>query len=74
MLNSINDYSNHNIIGVVSPGLIEPTSKISGSTDKIKVVHNFNNDVKIKSDAEEEIFIDKDTLIKTNNPEGIEGV
>ena len=67
-------YSNHNIIGVVSPGLIEPTSKISGSTDKIKVVHNFNNDVKIKSDAEEEIFIDKDTLINTNNPEGIEGV
>lgn len=67
-------YSNHDNICIVSPGLIEPTSKISGRTDNIKVVHNFNNAIKIESDAEEEIFIDKDTLINTNNPNGIEGV
>lgn len=56
-------YSNYNHVAVVSPDLIEPTSKISGTKNNIALVHNLCNYDDIKRNAEKDLIIDKDTVI-----------
>ena len=67
-------YNEYDNVAVVSPDLIEPTSKISGRRDNIKIVHNINNYEKIKENGEKELKTDKNTEIVTDNPNGISGV
>ena len=56
-------YSNYDHVAVVSPDLIEPTSKISGTKNNIALVHNLCNYDDIKRNAEKDLIIDKDTVI-----------
>ena len=56
-------YSNYNHVAVVSPDLIEPTSKISVTKNNIALVHNLCNYDNIKRNAEKDLIIDKDTVI-----------
>lgn len=56
-------YSNYNHVAVVSPDLIEPTSKISGTKNNIALVHNLCNYDNIKRNAEKDLIIDKDNVI-----------
>ena len=67
-------YSNYDNVVVVSPELIEPTSKINQKKDNIKVVHNLCNHEDIKERGEKEIEINKNSIVTTSNPAGIEGV
>ncbi|WP_304093798.1 glycosyltransferase [Methanobrevibacter ruminantium] len=59
---------------LVSPTLIEPTSQISGRTDNLKIVHNINTYKKIQENSKKDIYINHNTEIITNHPEGIIGV
>lgn len=67
-------YSNYDNVVVVSPELIEPTSKISKKRDNIKIVHNLCNYEEIIEKGEKEIAINKNSIVTTSNPCGIEGV
>ena len=67
-------YSNYDNVVVVSPELVEPTSKIGGKRDNIKVVHNLCNYEDIKEKGEKEIEINKNSIVTTSNPWGIDGV
>ncbi|MCQ2964230.1 MAG: CDP-glycerol glycerophosphotransferase family protein [archaeon] len=67
-------YNSYNNVVVVSPDLIEPTSKISGRTDKIKLVHNINNFNEIKNNASKDIILDDNTTITCYDPKGVEGI
>lgn len=67
-------YSNQNTVAIVSPDLMEPTSKISQRKDNIRVVHNLNDYEKIISNSKKDMEMDKNTLYVTNNPRGIGGV
>ena len=67
-------YNSYNNVVVVSPDLIEPTSKISGRTDNIKLVHNINNFNEIKNNASKDIILDDNTTITCYDPKGIEGI
>lgn len=62
-------YSNYDHVAVVSPDLIDPTSKISGREDNITVVHNLCNYADMKRNAEKDLVIDKDTVITSNHSE-----
>ena len=64
-------YNNYDNVVVVSPDLINQTSKISGKKDNIKLVHNINNYKKIKDKGNMEIFLDKNTEVATVNPAGL---
>lgn len=67
-------YNSYNHVAVVSPDLIQPTSKISGKKDNIKVIHNINNYNEIKIRAKKEIILDEETTINTTNPKGLDGI
>ena len=69
-----NAYQKYSNVAVVSPGLVEPTSEISGTKDNIRVIHNFNNYKGIESRADEEISFDDNTILTTNNVDGLKGV
>ena len=56
-------YNEYDNVAVVSPDLIEPTSKISGRRDNIKIVHNICNHEKIIEDGEKEIKLDENTYV-----------
>ena len=67
-------YNNYDHVCLVSPDLIEPTTKISGKKDNIKIVHNINNYKRTIKKSEKEIKFDKKTTMTTTNIDGIEGV
>ena len=60
-------YSNYDYVAVVSPDLIEPTSKISGTKSNITVVHNLCDYKDIRRNAKKDLIIDKDTVIDSSN-------
>jgi CDP-glycerol glycerophosphotransferase len=60
-------YSNANHVAVVSPSLIDPTSKISGCRDNISVVHNLNDYIKIKENSTKEISLNENTVVYNND-------
>ena len=66
-------YGEYDNVVVVSPELIEPTSKFVDK-DKIRVVHNINNYKENLEKAEQEISIDKYTRLLTHNTRSIKGV
>ena len=67
-------YNNYDNVIVVSEDLIEPTSKISGKKDNIKVIHNINDFKAIIDKSNQELKLDETTELVTSNPKGIEGV
>lgn len=64
-------YNNYNSVAIVSPDLLEPTSKISGRKDNIKLIHNINNYESIIDKSKKEIVLDEKTII-TCHTEDIE--
>ena len=56
-------YNEYDNVAVVSQDLIEPTNKISGRKDNIKIVHNICDYKKIIEDGEKEIELDENTHI-----------
>ena len=48
-------YNSYNNVAIVSPDLVEPTSKISGRKNNIKLIHNINNFNEIKDNASKDI-------------------
>jgi len=70
--NILNDaYSNADDVCVVSPGLIEPTSTISGRKDNIRVVHNVNDYSSIIERSKEDLEINDNTNIYNNDIEKV---
>ncbi|WP_296869706.1 CDP-glycerol glycerophosphotransferase family protein [uncultured Methanobrevibacter sp.] len=67
-------YNKYDIVSVVSPDLIKPTSQISGRKDNIRIVHNINNYEKILENGNKDLELNKNTHIYTNNLYGIKGV
>ncbi len=67
-------YNNYDNVLVVSEDLIEPTSKISGKKENIKVIHNINDFKTILDKSKQELKLDDTTEVVTSNPNGIEGV
>ena len=67
-------YNKYDIVSVVSPDLINPTSQISGRKDNIRIVHNINNYEKILENGDKDLELNKNTHIYTNNLYGIKGV
>lgn len=64
-------YSKADNVCVVSPGLINPTSEISGREDNIKVIHNLNDYKSILARSEEDLTIDAKTVIYNNDIESV---
>ena len=60
-------YSKANHVCVVSPGLIEPTSKISGRKDNVSVVHNLNDYNSIMENSKKEIELNENTVVYNND-------
>ena len=60
-------YSKADHVAVVSPGLIGPTSKISGRRDNISVVHNLNDYVNIKDNSTKDIVLNENTVVYNND-------
>ena len=67
-------YKSYDNVVVVSPDLIEPTAKISGTKDNIRLVHNVNTIDEIKAKSEMDIEINASCTVNCPNPDGIEGV
>ena len=62
-------YSNADNVCVVSPGLIEPTSRISNRKDNIRVVHNLNDYESILERSDEDLKINDNTTVYNNDIE-----
>ena len=69
-----NVYRSYSNVCIVSPDLKKPTSKITDGECNIKIVHNINNYDNINKNASKELNFDVNTLMTTNNINGIEGV
>ena len=67
-------YNKYDNVVVVSPDLIEPTSKISGRKDNIKVIHNVNDVKEIEQKGLKDIKINESCVVTTQNAAGIKGV
>ena len=64
-------YSLADNVCVVSPGLFEPTSIISGRTDNIKVIHNLNDYETILANSKREIEFNENTNVYNNDIENV---
>ena len=64
-------YSKADNVCVVSPALIEPTSKISGRKDNIKVIHNVNDYKTILERSDETLTLNKNTVVYNNDIESV---
>ena len=60
-------YNNYDNVLVVSEDLIEPTSKISGKKENIKVIHNINDFKTILDKSKQELKLDDTTEVVTSN-------
>ncbi|MBE6498985.1 MAG: glycosyltransferase [Methanobrevibacter thaueri] len=60
-------YSRADNVCVVSPGLINSTSKISGRKDNINVIHNLNDYNTISGNADKELEINNNTQVYNND-------
>jgi CDP-glycerol glycerophosphotransferase len=60
-------YSKVDNVCVVSPGLIGPTSQISGRKDNISVVHNLNDYETILENSKKELELNENTLVFNND-------
>jgi CDP-glycerol glycerophosphotransferase len=66
-------YSKFDNVCVVSPTIFEPTARIIGNKDKIRIVHNVIDYKRIVDKSNEKIEFDEDTLIHST-PDSIEEV
>ena len=64
-------FSNYDIIVVESSDLMEPIKTVN---DNVTLVHNIYNHENIINNSNEDILIDKGTLMVSSNPYGIQGV
>ncbi len=64
-------YSNADEVCVVSPALIESTNKLGANKNKIEVVHNVNDYNAILERSEEELTINKNTVVYNNDIESV---
>ena len=60
-------YTEADNVCVVSPALIEPTGKINGGKNNIRVVHNLNDYKSIISRSNEDLVIGENTLVYNND-------
>lgn len=67
-------FSNYDNIIVDSSSLVNPINKIVKNKDKIKIIPKLYNHENIINNSNEDILIDKDTLMVSSNPYGIKGV
>lgn len=67
-------FSNYDNVIVGSSKLVKPINKIVKNKDKIKIVPKLYNYEEIINKSNEDIFIDKDALTVTSNPQDIKGV
>jgi len=56
-------YSKYDNVCVVSKDLIEPTSKISGKSDNIRIIHNISNYESIISNSKKDVQLDPTTIL-----------
>lgn len=66
-------YRSADHVAVVSPAMIQPTADISGCEDNIVVVNNVFDYANIRRRAELPREIDKDTLVRCWDPDGVNG-
>ncbi len=67
-------YRSFDTVAIVSQDLYKPTLEISGREDNIVVVQNSHHYEGIRRRAKMEISFERDTEVRTWNPEGISGV
>jgi CDP-glycerol glycerophosphotransferase len=64
-------YSRADNVCVVSPSLVEPTSRISNRNDNIRVVHNLNDYQTILENSRKDIKINQNTVVYNNDIEEV---
>lgn len=67
-------FSNYDDIIVDSSNLVKPTNKIVNNKDKIKVIPKLYNYEEVINNSNEDILIDKGTLMVSSNLYGLKGV